>query len=268
MGYQAYVQDTTNLLNDQALVFTPLAQLTRWINNARSDIAKATGCIQRLLTGQSALGTSAQPGYIIPGAMQPGALPNAIPAISNPLASLSASQNNLMTIPGVERYPYQGLFNPLLQAQYAGVKGVIDTVSLSIAWESSYRPALRWLPWEDFQAYCRAFANQTTSYPCVWSVFNDGEQGEVWLFPVPSQANEMEAYVTCVPLPIYSDDDYDALPEEMHEAVKYKAASLVFMSAQRYGQAQIMQGEYLQTLGMNVVARDRGKTGNFYWTAP
>ena len=264
MSYQNYVQDTLSLLNDQALVFTPLAQLTRWINNARSDIAKQTGCIQRLLTGQSALGSSAQPGYIIPGAMQPGALPNAIPAALNSVANLSASQNNLATIPGVERYPYQGFWNPLLQAQYAGVKGVLSVCNLSNAWGSAFRPTLTWLPWDAFQAYCRAYANQTTSYPCVWAVLNDGEAGEIWLFPCPSQVNELEALVACVPNPIHSDDDYDAIPDEMKELVKYKAAEMVFMSAQRYGQAEMMRGLYNDQMLKNVVARDPGHVRSYY----
>lgn len=265
MSYQFYVQDTLSLLNDQGARFTSVNQLTRWINLARRDVAKLTGCIQRFLGGNSALGAGAQPGYMIPGAFQPGASPDAAPASANPLAALSTSQGTLWTITGVERYPYRGFFNPVLASAYAGLKGVIDTVQLAIAWESAFRPALTWQPWDDFQAYCRTFANQTTSYPAVWSVFNDGEEGEIWLFPAPSQPCEMEAYVTCIPANIYSDDDYDAIPDGFKELVKWKAASLSFFAARQYAQSEVMDAAFMQAAGLNVVARDRGKTPSYYW---
>jgi hypothetical protein len=264
MGYQFYVQDTRSLLHDELGLFTSDNQITRWINEARRDVAKITGCCQRFLAGQSAEGASAQAGGMLAGAIQPGALPDAFPAASNPFYSLNTAQNGMTTIAGVERYPYKGFFNPVLCAQYAGLRGIIDVVQIVVAWEGTFRPALTWMPWDDFQAYCRAYSNQTTSYPAVWSTFNDGEAGELWMFPVPSQACEIEAYVSCVPADIYSDDDVDALPEEMRNTVKYKAASLAFLTAQRYAQSEAMEQRFMGSIGYDVVARDRGKTPLYY----
>lgn len=261
MSYQFYIQDTRSLINDTSALFISDNQLTRWINQARKDVAKLTGCIQRLISGQSAQGAGAQPGNMIPGGIQPGALPGAItPATGFPYTSF----NGMQTIPGVERYPFKGFFNPFLTQQYAGMKGVIDCVQLAITWETTFRPALTWMPWDDFQAYCRAYSNQTTSYPSVWSVFNDGEDGEVWMFPVPSSPCEIEAYVACMPMDIYSDADYDAIPEGFQSTIKFRAAELAFLSGQRYQQSQLMGQKFLEQAGLGVLSRDRGKTPNYY----
>ena len=266
MNLSLYQQDTAAILHDQAFLFTSPAQLNRWINEARRQVAKRTGCVRRLITGQSAFGASAQPGHMIAGGIQPGALPNALPDTQNGVAALNTAANTMQTIVGVERYPYQGFFNPLLKAQYAGLRGVIDTIEVAINWGGNFRPSLTWMPWDDFQAYCRAYSNQTTSYPAVWSVFNDGEYGEIWLFPTPSQANEIEADVSCIPADLYSNDDFEALPEGVQDAVKYKAASLAFLVGQRYAQAEAMENMFASTLGIDMVAIDRGKTPNYYFS--
>lgn len=258
-----YLNDVSVLTNDQAFSFTSRTQLIRWINEARRQCAARTGCIRRLISGQSAFGASAQPGSAIPGGMQPGALPG-----SAANAQFNATTNTFMTIPGVERYPYQGFVNPYLKAQYAGCQAVIDTITCSVCWGGgvggSPRPALAWLAWEDLQAYARAYATLVTSYPYFWSVYNDGEFGEIWLFPVPSFAMEMELDCFCVPTDLYSDDDFDAIPDGFSNSIKFLAASLAYQSSRRYGQAQIMENQFADRLGIARVAVDMGKTKNFY----
>lgn len=258
------LHDTAELLNDQNYSFTSPANLTRWINTARRQAAYRTGCIRRLVSGQSAFGASAQPGFALAGAMQPGALPGAVPAGATTVYGVS--QNGCMTIPGVERYPYMGFFNPYLQQAYAGCNEVIDAIALSVNWGGVSRPTLDWQPWDDFQAYCRAYAVLNTSYPSVWSVFNDGPQGEIWMFPIPSQAGEIELDAICSPKDIYSDQDFDVIPHVFHEAIKYGAAALAFMTSQRYAQADIMEQRFAERLGVARVAVDRGKVPSYYDT--
>lgn len=258
-----YLNDTSTLLHDQAYSFTSEDQLVRWVNEARRQAAQRTGCIRRLVSGQSAFGASAQPGSAIPGGAQPGALPS-----SAPNAQFNATTNAFMTIPNVERYPYQGFVNPFLQAQYAGVQGVIDTIACSVCWGGSVggspRPSLAWMAWEDLQAYGRAYATLVTSYPYWWSVFNDGENGEIWMFPVPSFPMEIELDVFCIPSDLESDDDYDAIPGGFKNAIKFGAASLAYLTSRRYAQAQIMENMFADRLGVARVAVDMGKTPNFY----
>lgn len=255
-----YLQDTYALLHDYARVFFPQRQILSWINETRRTLAKETGCIQRLVTGQSAFGASAQPGFAVPGGMQPGALPSPFPA-----GTISgAAVNSCQTIPGQERYPFQGFFNQFLVNTYDGVDGVIDAASIAVNWGGAVRPAIAWLPWEDFQAYCRAYATLVTSYPYYWTVYNDGEFGEIWMFPAPSTTGDIELSAYCTPKPIYTSDDFEAIPPGMRNAIKYGAVALAFESTYRYDEANRHRENYARALGVNVVARDRGKIAQFY----
>lgn len=264
-----YQTETAALLHDQTFAFTSETQLNLWINTARYNAAQRSGCIRRFLTGQSAWGASAQPGAIITGGMQPGALPNSFPTTFGGTSAAGGYPNTaistLQTIPGVERYPFQGFFNPALQQAYAGVQGIIDVVMCSVAWgNGSSKPALDWMPWEDFQAYCRSINTLVENYPSVWTVYNDGEFGEIWLAPVPSQACDIELDVFCVPSPLNTNDDFEAIPQSMSYAIKFGAASLAFMTKSNYAQAQVMEEMFSQALGVARLAMDGGKQPSFY----
>lgn len=260
MRLSDYIDDTKLILHDASFLFTSENALIRWINRSRHQVAMRTGCVERLIMGQSAFGGGAQPGTAIPSAADPDALPGAIPNTG------PQTQNGFYTIPGVERYPYQDFANGYLTQQHAGIEGIIDTISVSVNWGGSPRPSLAWMPFADLQAYARSYANLVESYPYFWSTFNDGSNGEVWLFPVPSFPNEMEWQVICRPKAIYSNDDFCALPENFANAVKYYAAGLAFMASQRFGPAQIMFQLFDQHLGIGRASSDSGKVPNFYYS--
>lgn len=256
-----------------------------------------------MISGQSAFGASAVSGTAIPTAAQPGALPwafsnsntqypypgnngdfntdynndfnvlqynNNYPINYSPNgpfpSAYGAVTNSCMTIPGVERYPYQGFFNNFLKAQYAGTAYIYDTIGCAVNWGGTTKPTLDWLPWDDFQAYCRAYAVLNTSYPAVWSVYNDGPQGEIWMFPVPSQYLEIDLDVTAAPIDLVTDNDFDAIPDAFQEALKYGAAAIAFESSGRFAQAQVMENRFADILGVGRVAVDRGKTPSYYYT--
>lgn len=265
MALSNYLQETADMLKDPNFLFTSQSKLTRYINEARRQIAQRTGCVRRLVAGQSAFGANSQPGSFVPGGAQPGALPGAVPKASG-MAVTGAAVNSLQTIQGQERYPYIGFFNPYVEATYDGVKGIIDVNTCSVSWGSA-RPTLAWMPWEDLQAYARAYATLVTSYPFMWSCYNDGETGEVWMFPAPSSPGDIELDAFCVPKDLNSDDDYDAIPSGFRNAVKFGAASLAYLSSKRYSDAGIMDSLFTDRVGTGSVARDRGKTPNAYWRA-
>lgn len=265
MPLSKYLADTSALLNDVNYSFTSKRQLTTWVNESRRNLAKRTGCIRRLVTGQSGFGASSQPDIAIPNAVQPNSLPSPTPAGT---IFGAATTLQMQTIPNVERYPYVGFFNPVLQAQHAGCDSVQDVIALSVNWGGVNRPTLDWMPWDDLQAYARAYAVLNSSFPSVWSCYNDGALGEVWMFPVPSQAGDIEADCFVLPKPLYSDDDFDAIPDGFKEAVKFNAAEMAFAQSSRYAQAEIMERKYLDIIGVTRVSADRGKTKSYYWTVP
>lgn len=259
-----YKLDTLALLRDSNGQFTNDQMLTRYINLARSEISKRSACLQALVTGQSAFGVSAQPGYIIPGAMIPGTLPGSAPFNANEPGAQSTASNSFVTIPGVELYTYD-YAKPYLQGQYAGYDSIIYVANVSISWGGN-RPTLYWLPWNDLQAYCRSYNLGVSSYPTVWSQKGVGQNGQVWLFPSPinTSFSEQEWECICTPKPLYTNSDFEALPELYHGCVKYYAAYLAFLAQQRTGMAATMQGLFEEQLLISGVASDWGHIDGYY----
>ncbi len=277
MRLNDYLNDTSVLMGDVTFSFNSKFQMIRWINEARRLLAMKTGCIQRLLTGQSAFGASSQAGQAIPGAVQQGAVPQAFNfGLAQPVGAgapffganavpvAGATSGPFQTIPGAERYPYIGFYDNYLRQQHAGCDKVNDVISVAASWGGVSKPTLDWMPWDEFQAYCRAYAIFNMAYPSVWSVLNDGTMGEVWVFPVPSQANDFESLVTCLPKALQTNDDYEAIAESFQDTIKFGAAALGFMATQRQAAAESMLqqgGGYVLT---QRAAADRGKSRSMY----
>jgi hypothetical protein len=251
VSLQDYINDTRLQLRDLQGLFVPQQTLIRYINEARNKVAEHTGCIRRLIYGKSPYGVSATPGYAVPGQAVPG----------------TQFTNAFTTLTGLEKYSYD-YANQFLRPLYQGVQGIMDVVEVAVSW-GSCRPALSWMPWEDLQAYARSYNVGIQEFPSVWSTYSEGEFGEVWLFPVPSQSGvpsgEQEWDCFCWPSPLNTNDDFDAIPMPFRSAVKYYAAYLAQEGAQRPGLADRMLQRFNETLGVSRVSVDRGKTSNFYW---
>lgn len=254
-----YQQDARALLRDNAGIFLPTTQLNRYINEGRSQAARRTGCIRRLLSGLSAYGTSAQPGFAVPGAMVPGALPGGTTGFNN------ASANLFQTIPNVEAYSFQGFGNSFLRAQYAGTDEIADIIDLAVNWGAgSYRPVLNWCPWDEMQAYMRAWSVLNSAFPMWWSTQGDGTSQVVYLWPPPVEALEMEWDVIALPKALYSDGDTELLPSAFSEAVQFYAAAMAYLST-RPAQAMIMLDSFADRLGVARFSSDYGRSTSMYF---
>lgn len=263
-----YLLDCTDLLRDSQNQFTTTAQLTRYINRARNEVAKRSACLEAFVTGQSAFGTSAQPGNMMPGAFIPGTLPGSAPGNANEAGATATASNQFVTIPGLELYTYN-YANPFLQAQYQGYDKVIyvSDVSCDIG---GFTPTLSWTPWGNLNAYCRAYNLGVTSYPSVWSQKGLGENGQVWLFPMPTNMGfgTMGWQCVCTPKPLYTNADFDALPSIYASCTKYYACYLAYMGQQRTGMAEVMRGLFEEQLQISGVASDWGHIESYYQTWP
>ena len=259
-----YQQQTSYLLRDTNHLFTPLNQLTTYINESRRQVAYRTGCLRCLIAGQSAWGAGAQAGSSIAGGALPGQVPDPLPSSNN--AGMNTPVNTFATIQGLELYPF-AFANPYLQKQYAGVKAVIDVIDLAVSW-GGIRPVISWMPWENLQAYARSYNVNVTSYPFFWSTNGDGENQAVWIFPnsvsTGVTSGEFEWDVFAVPKDLYTDSDVEAIPSPYQNAVKYYAASLAYDATQRFGMASLMRARFDESLGVGRVASDRGKTSDYY----
>jgi hypothetical protein len=246
-----YAEDVRDLVADNLGMLIPEARLTRYINQARKQVAKYARCITVLVPGQCPAGASALPGELVPGGGTPGA----------------AADSLFQTIVGQEMYAY-GYANQYVQEWNSGVAGVLDVIQVAISWGGAMRPAMQWMPWDDYQAYLRANQYLTQAWPAVWSTLGDGSMAAVYLFPTPSVASEMEWLVVCNPKDIYTNDDYDVLPEPFDSAVKYYAAHLAYLRSQRPGQASLMLNTFYDHVGVDRASADGGKVSNYYYSYP
>ena len=238
-------------------MLTTRTQLIRWINLARKKTCQMTGCLEALISGNCASGASAVPGLAVVGAALPG----------------NDTVQNFQTIANTECYPY-AYATPFLQANNYGYKAVIEVKQVAISW-GSFRPAMTFMPWVDLQAYLRASSINVFNFPVVWSTKGDGVRGEVWLYPPPSVSGvstvgnsqgEMEWYVSCIPKDLYSNNDYEAIPDPYTDAMKFLAASYAMLGTQRYGTAQVYADLWADELGLDRWSVDRGQPGNYYYT--
>lgn len=259
-----YQVETLDRLRDSNAQFTSITSLNRYINGARRQVAMRTACLSVNVTGQAAFGTGAQPGYAIPGAMIPGTIPGSLPNNLNEPGAVSTPTNQFTTIPGVELYSY-GYAKPFLQAQYAGYDSVIYVSSVAVSW-GGIMPTMDWLPFDDLQALARSVNLGVSSYPYVWAQKGVGEMGQVYLFPIPSSLapGSMEWQCICTPKPLYTNDDFCALPEIYQSCVVYYAAYLAFLAQQRTGMAATMRGLFEEQITIAGVASDWGHTDSFY----
>lgn len=209
-----YVEDTRNLLNDTQGQFFPIPILKTYVNRSRRRIAAASGCLR-----------------VIPPGVQ--------------------------TIPSQETYAFSS-WTALVQKAMPGIKEVLACRSLAVAiggrWEQqtngqwiitggAWKPLWRRVVWTDFQArfriYNRTFYG-TISEPGWWAQLNEGPIGNLYLAPIPGQAQPMEVDLTCIPMPLLNDDDPEPIPYPWTDAVSYWAATLCLMQQQRPQDAQAM----------------------------
>lgn len=248
-----YQEDVRDLLRDDYGQFFSTTKINRYINRARNQIAIRTGCIRVLVAGASAAGSDATVGNSVAGSIIPGAIGNA----NNQSLSI------FNTIIGQERYPYN-FANPLVQQQNGGVKAIHDVYGVAVSWGGT-RPALAYFDWLGFQAYARATTNGTISYPLIWTKYQEGQNGQVWLFPVPSIETEMEWDCACVPVNLTDDNTIEAIPAPYQNGVKWYAAKLAYLSSQRFGMADEMEQEYLNHLQVDVGATQSLAIPDYYF---
>ena len=115
---------------------------------------------------------------------------------------------------------------------------------------------------------CRAYNIFNMAYPAVWTVLNDGTFGEVFMFPIPTQANPIDASVSCLPSSLNSDNDFDAIPDTFADSVKFGAAALAFMSTYRWASADTMIAQGGGYVLPQRASADRGKTRSYYPSFP
>lgn len=135
------------------------------------------------------------------------------------------------TIAGQEVYPYS-MFNPLIAGAGVGASEIIGINSVAVSW-GSMKPMLRRMNWGDFQAYLRSYNVGVQGYSRVWAPYARGSEGSFYIWPIPSQASQMDLDCVCTPahftLGLNDNQQIEAIPSPWTRAVPFKAAELAVM---------------------------------------
>ena len=283
-----YISNVLGLLNDPSSQFYSSSNLTTWVNRARSEVAKRSFCIRRLTPSSGSVISytvnSAGSGYSSATATVTG--PDAISGTYIPatasvtLSGGSVSAVNVVvagsgyvlpptvtitgngtgatatanlsphwtTQTGQEVYKLSDA-TAILQATLsdgAGIQAVIGVLDIVVSW-GSMKPALRNCSWSVFQAYARAI-NQGQDYPMLWSQYQLGETGSVYLWPMPSAVYEMQWDCFCTPTALSNTQTVDVIPDVWTNAVFYYACYLAYLNAQRKDDSNDMFQRYERSL--------------------
>lgn len=206
-----YLTETQNLLNDSEGQFFRIPTLVNYINRARRRIAAVSGCLR------------------------------CVPAF-------------IQTSPHQEKYPFSDWISLVqhVNPQYGSILSCRSlAVSIGGSWNrdtreirrGSWKPMWKFLPWTDFQARMRIYNGTfigTLAEPGWWTQMGSGQNGEIWLAPIPTQYNPMELDLTILPMDLLNDNDACPLPYPWNDAVCYWAATLALLQQQRKDDATNM----------------------------
>lgn len=144
------------------------------------------------------------------------------------------------TIIGQEVYPFSAI-NPLVATSGSGINSIFMVNSIATLF-GTWRYVYNHVSFSKYQALIRQWATfNYISY--VFAQFGQGRAGSVYMYPVPNANYQMEWDVCCVPNDLNNDTDVDAVPEPFAEAVKFYAARLAYLQAQRFEDAKMMYND-------------------------
>lgn len=287
MALNTYISQTQTILHDFNGVFygSPL-NLTSIINTARNKVALKGQCIRVLPPSSSSVATftkvaggsgyTSNPTITVSGPD----VPNSTQATATAVVSggvitainIAIAGNGYVNTPTVTitdttgvgaSYTASLLFTPMtttsnqevynfsafnsLVARTSGVATIQEVLSVSVSYGTK-KPSLRYLPFAQFQAYCRIFNNTQQNYPSFWSQYSKGANGSIYVFEVPTGTYQMEWDCACLPIALATDSDPEAIPYPWTDAVQYYAAHLCYEYAQRSDDAARMLAKFNQKM--------------------
>lgn len=130
---------------------------------------------------------------------------------------------------------------------------ILDLYLITALLSGSANPAtlsltFNWLPFDAFQAFCRAYRAQfgwpgayTVHYGPTTPLNQTSMAMSVYLFPIPNQVMPMEWDAITLPnaLPLTTTVDFQVVPP-WNDAVQYFAAHYAFLGTQQFAQANAM----------------------------
>ncbi len=271
------MKQTQRFLRDSRQEYVDPGDLIEYINRARREIAMRAQCLRVLTPISGSLtqidviagghGYTAPTVTVTPPDFPSGTLPypNGLQALANITASGGSITSINLDNGGYGYFQPQvvindphgtgatasariSTFNELQQGQevypfslidlspFPGVDSIYMVKSVSLIY-ANYRYSLPMYSFSTYQAMIRQYPFQYQYVPTFGSQFGQGTSGSFYLYPLPSQAYQMEWDSLCLPSDLLTDQDVEALPRPWTEAVPYFAAHLAFLELQNFNSA-------------------------------
>lgn len=278
-----YMKSTQRLIRDPRQTLINPADLINYINEGRREIAMRAQCIRRLtpVSGQVTAVSVTTPGsgYTAPTATitapdfpsGTGLYPDGAQAtvtatqIGGTIAGINVDFGgagyyqpqviiNDPTGIGAEATATVSGINQLNQAQevypfsmvdlslFPGIASIYMIKSVSIIY-SNYRYSLPCVSFSEYQAKVRTFPFQYQYVPAICSQYGIGDGGSFYLYPLPSQAYQLEWDCFCLPQDLETALSVEALPAPFTDAVQFYSAYKCFMELQNYNAARSMKDQ-------------------------
>ncbi len=281
-----YMQQSQRMVHDAKQKMINQGDLISYVNRARREVAMRTQCIRRLtpISGsvRSASITAAGAGYTAPTVIiSPPDFPSGGPVLPNGAQATAVATLAGGTIASVDiTYGGAGYFQPIATisdptgvgavvalkltgfnqlnqgqevypfslvdlSMYPGVGAIYFVRSVSVIY-SNWRYSLPCKSFTDYQAFIRTYPFQFQYVPAVCAQFGQGTDGSFYMYPLPSQAYQVEFDASCLPSDLRTNQDVDALPQPWSEAVPYFAAHLCYLELQNWNGARGMMALFDQ----------------------
>ena len=258
-----YLTQVEYLLHDANNNFWTVDQLTGYINEARSQLVRDTGCLRTVQNTSTPIASSNP--YLSTNTNTTPATPwvasTAVTAGQYVFSNIYIYQYQTSGTSGTAAPAYPtgtNIFPPtttfpdgtatLLYVQNAEIipfqalpQGIntVDILNINLYWGNSRIP-MRYLPWSDFTSQLRYWQNYI-GRPICFSVYG---QQQIYIAPVPDQLYYIELDTVILPQPLTTSSQVDTILDPWSTAVQYYAAYKAKFYEQSYGEAEIFQQQY------------------------
>lgn len=90
----------------------------------------------------------------------------------------------------------------------------------------------------DYQAFIRQYPFQFSYVPVAYCIQQDGVNGNILAYPFPSQQYAFEPDCLCLPIDLQTDRDYEAIGDPWTEGIPYLAAMFCYQELQNFNSAR------------------------------
>lgn len=258
-----YEVQVADLLHDPNYQIWSTTQLDRYINEARRQTVRDSGCLRSLQTAYLLPGKEVYTfGQVTGAVINAGGSNYSSPSVnfsggggSGVAATLTQSGGAVNAITfsafgsGYTSAPAANVTDGGAGAGAQIVTGVInvntyDVLGISVVWGTE-RYALLWQPFSVFSARMRVWLSTACQrQPIMWAVYGNTQ---VYVGPPPDQPYPCELDTIVLPTDI-SGSTVDPIPPIMQDPIKFYAAYLAKFNLQAYGEAEMLKQAYTRTV--------------------